>query len=53
MCSVFVVSIKWGKLRLIPDRRYVNTSCETPKFRYEDISILPQIVQNCEFKMFL
>lgn len=40
------VSKKGGKLRLITDLRYVNTCCETPKFRYEDISTLPQVVQS-------
>lgn len=36
---------KGGKLRLITDLRKVNTCCNTPKFRYEDISVLSQVVQ--------
>lgn len=52
-CVPYLLCVhKMGKVKTIPDLRYVNTSCETPKFRYEDINSLPQIVQNCEFKMF-
>lgn len=39
------VSKKGGKLRLITDLRVVNSYSVTPKFRYEDISVLPQVVQ--------
>ena len=40
------VNKKGGKLRLITDLRFVNNFCNTPKFRYEDISVLPQVVKN-------
>lgn len=39
------VSKKRGKLRLITDLRSLNSCCDTPKFRYEDISVLPQIIK--------
>lgn len=32
-------------LRMIIDLRHVNSFCKTPKFRYEDVSFLPQILK--------
>lgn len=40
------VSKRGGKFRLITDLRHVNECCDTPKFRYEDISVLPNVVDN-------
>jgi len=37
---------KGNKLRLIVDLRHVNTYCSPPKFRYEDVSLLPQVINH-------
>lgn len=39
------VAKKKGKLRLILDQREFNSFCETPKFRYEDITQLESVLQ--------
>jgi hypothetical protein len=36
---------KNNQYRLITDLRHVNKFCETPKFRYEDISLLHQVLR--------
>ena len=37
------------KYRLITDMRYVNNYIEVPKTRYEDLSTLPEVVQNYDY----
>ena len=40
-----VVPKRGGKLRLIVDLRRINTFCEVPKFRYDDIDTLSEYIQ--------
>ena len=48
VCSpLSVVEKSGGKLRLVLDLRYVNQFHPEQKFKYEDLSLVPQMFHSC------
>jgi hypothetical protein len=47
------VAKKGGKFRLIVDLREINTHCSVPKFCYEDINVVTQLIQEDDYMVTL